>query len=159
MTQLKCDAMPLVCRPGTSLGALLPTPTTQSFLKLWSAGLWICWRPSCPDTCRSSTRSTRPTLMYAPWLWHCKKRNTVFIDWAYLRCIWYLIGLLCHCRGSQLSFQKTWTNWGKCLWLKKMDARGWTWRTCASWDLTLSTELLRYTPTSSRLMCKTSTCV
>lgn len=53
------------CRPGTSPDAPSPTPTTQCCLKLWNAGLWICWRHSCPDTCRSSTRSTRSTWTYA----------------------------------------------------------------------------------------------
>lgn len=55
---------------------------------------------------------------------------------------------ICRDRESQSPFRKTWTNWGKCLWSRKTDARGWTWRTCASWDLTPSTESLRYTPTS-----------
>lgn len=55
---------------------------------------------------------------------------------------------ICRDRESQSPFQKTWTNWGKCLWSRKTDARGWTWRTCASWDLTPSMESLRYTPTS-----------
>lgn len=63
VSQRRDSLPPSPYRPGTWPNEPLPTQTTLCFLRLWSAGRWSCWRPCCPGTCRSSTRSTRTTLM------------------------------------------------------------------------------------------------